>query len=165
MPTFEQIQNEIAAMLSIPDEDLDDVQRKALDAYLDELATAEASKVDGFGQFIRLQSAQAEACKEEAKRLAAKAKTAESRIAFLKAKYVASMQSAGRTQIPGTAYTISIRENENVAITARVETLPEIYQRKKITVEPDRIAIRNALKGGAEIPGCTLGKTYSLHIR
>lgn len=165
MPTFDQIQNEIAAMLSIPDEDLDDVQRKALDAYLDELATAEASKVDGFGQFIRLQSALAEACKEEAKRLAAKARTAEARIAFLKAKYVASMQGVGVKKISGAVYTLSVRENEAVAITARVETLPEIYQRKKTTVEPDRIAIRNALKDGAEIPGCTLGKTYSLHIR
>lgn len=165
MPTFEQIQNEIAAMLSIPDEDLDDVQRKALDAYLDKLATAEASKVDGFGQFIRLQTVQAKACKEEAKRLAAKAKTAESRIAFLKAKYVASMQGVGVKKISGAVYTLSVHENEAVAITAQTETLPEIYQRKKITVEPDTIAIRNALKDGAEIPGCTLGKTYSLQIR
>lgn len=164
MPTFEQIQNEIAAMLSIPDEELDDVQRKALDAYLDELATAEASKVDGFGQFIRLQSALAEACAEEAKRLASKAKTAKARIAFLKTKYTASMQGAGIKKIAGNAYTISIRETEAVAVTALVETLPDIYQRKKVTIEPDKIAIKNALKSGVAIPGCTLGMNYSLHI-
>lgn len=165
MPTFEQIQTEIGAMLSIPDEELSEEQRLAMDAYLDELASTEASKVDGFGQFIRLQSALAEACKEEAKRLAVKSKTAEARINFLKAKYIASMQGAGIKKIAGHAYTLSIRENESVAITAQVETLPTVYRKEKITVEPDKIAIRNALKGGVEIPGCTLGKTYSLQIR
>ena len=37
MPTFETIQEEIAGMLSIPDDELTDEQRAAMDAYLDEL--------------------------------------------------------------------------------------------------------------------------------
>ena len=71
MPTFNEIQQEIAGMLSIPDEELTPEQREAMDAYMDELAKVEADKVDGFGQFLKIQSALAEACKEEAKRLAA----------------------------------------------------------------------------------------------
>ena len=66
MPTFNEIQQEIAGMLSIPDEELTPEQREAMDAYMDELAKLEADKVDGFGQFLKIQSTLAEACKEEA---------------------------------------------------------------------------------------------------
>lgn len=47
MPTFNEIQQEIAGMLSIPDEELTPEQREAMDAYIDELAKLEADKVDG----------------------------------------------------------------------------------------------------------------------
>ena len=80
MPNFADIQAEIAAMLDIPDEELTDEQRQVMEDYLDELGVAEAAKVDGFAQFIRLETASAEAMKEESKRLAAKAKTKENRV-------------------------------------------------------------------------------------
>lgn len=165
MPTFEQIQSEIASMLSIPDDELTPEQRSAMDAYMDELATAEQNKVDGFGQFIKLQSALAEACKEEAKRLAAKAKSAESRLAYLKELYITSMRTNGLKKLSGNAYTISVREADAVAVTAQVEALPEIYRRVKTTVEPEKAMIKEALKGGLTIPGCALVKTYSLQVR
>lgn len=163
--SFEQIQFEIATMLSIPDDALTEDQRKEMDVYLDELAVAEKSKVDSFGQFVRLQTARIEACKEESKRLAAKAKTAESRIAWLKMKYIASMQANGVKKIEGDVYTISIRKSEAIAVTAMVDALPVEYQQKKIIVAPDKIAIKDALKRGLEIPGCSLGDTFSLNIR
>ena len=62
-PTFDDIQTEIAAMLDIPDEELTDEQRQVMEDYLDELGVAEAAKVDGFAQFIRLETASAEAMK------------------------------------------------------------------------------------------------------
>lgn len=165
MPTFEQIQSEITSMLSIPDDELTPEQRAAMDAYMDELARAESDKVDGFGQFIKLQFALADACKEEAKRLAAKAKAAESRLAYLKELYITSMRTSGIKKISGNAYTISVREADAVAVTVQVETLPEIYRRTKITVEPEKTLIKEALKGGLNIPGCALVKTYSLQVR
>ena len=51
MPSFSNILDEISAMLSIPDEELTDEQRAAMDAYLNDLARAEADKVDAFGSF------------------------------------------------------------------------------------------------------------------
>lgn len=164
MPTFEQIQSEIASMLSIPDDELTPEQRSAMDAYMDELATAEQNKVDGFGQFIKLQSALADACKEEAKRLAAKAKAAESRLSYLKELYTQSMRTNGLKKLAGNAYTISVRESDIVAV-EDVGALPEIYQRVKTTVEPEKAMIKEALKDGLEISGCRLVKTYSLQVR
>lgn len=163
--TFNDIQQEVAAMLSVSDEDLTPEQREAMDAYMDELAKLEADKVDGFGQFLKIQSALAEACKEEAKRLSAKAKAAESRLAYLKELYTTSMRTNGLKNLSGNAYTISVRESEAVAVTVQTEELPELYRRTKTTVEPDKATIKEALKGGLTIPGCTLVKTYSLQVR
>ena len=52
MPTFNEIQQEITGMLSIPDEEFTPEQRLTMSAYMDELAKIEADKVDGFGQFL-----------------------------------------------------------------------------------------------------------------
>lgn len=165
MPTFEEIQAEIAAMLSIPDEELNDAQRSAMDAYLDQLALQEAAKVDAFAQFLKIQTATADACKKEALRLTSKAKTAENRIAWLKAKYLDIMQANGLKKVQGNAYTLSVRESETVAIPLNVSALPEVFIRRKETSEADKSIIKEALKAGLEVPGCELRKSYSLQIR
>lgn len=164
MPTFNEIQQEIAGMLSIPDEELTPEQREAMDAYMDELAKLEADKVDGFGQFLKIQSALAEACKEEARRLAAKARAAESRLAWLKEHYTIALRENGLKKVSGNAYTISVRESDIVAV-EDVGALPEIYQRVKTIVEPEKTLIKEALKDGLEISGCRLVKTYRLQVR
>ena len=152
MPTFNEIQQEIAGMLSIPDEELTPEQREAMDAYMDELAKVEADKVDGFGQFLKIQAALADACKEEAKRLIAKAKAAEASLARLKEHYTFTLRSNGLKKV-------------SVAVTAQTEELPELYRRTKTTVEPDKAVIKESLKSGLTIPGCALVKTYSLQVR
>ncbi|MFV0348327.1 MAG: siphovirus Gp157 family protein [Halodesulfovibrio sp.] len=164
MTTFSNIQDEISSMLSIPDEDLTDEQRVAMDAYLNDLAGAESDKVDAFGQFVRVESARAEACKKEAQRLLNKAKTAEGRISYLKHLYLCSLQSSGLKKVQGSAYTLSIREADSVDVTD-VAALPDLYLCRKETVEPDKVVLREALKGGMEIPGAALVKTQSLMVR
>lgn len=162
--TFVQIQEEIASMLSIPDEELTPEQRETMASYLDELASMEVSKVDGFGQFLKIQSSHAAACKEEAKRLAGKAKAAESKLAYLKESYLMAMRQQNLKKVSGNAYTLSVRESEAVAVTALVENLPPLYRREKISLEPEKILIKEALKGGISIPGCELVKSYSLQV-
>ena len=163
-PSFSDICDEISSMLSIPDEDLTDEQRAAMSAYLDDLAGQEADKVDAFGSFIRVESARADACKKEAQRLANKAKTAENRISYLKHMYLCTMQSNGLKKVQGSAYTLSIREADSVDVTD-VAALPDMYIRRKESVEPDKTVLKEALKGWLEIPGATLVKTSSLQIR
>ena len=165
MPTFADIQEEIAGMLSIPDEDLTPDQRTALDAYLTELAKLEADKADAFGQFIRLQNAQAQACREEARRLTAKAQATENRIARLKEFYTEAMRRNGLHKVSGGVYTLSVRKAASVAVTARLDDLPALYRRTQTTVEPDQALIREALKEGVDIPGCALVESYRLDIR
>ncbi len=163
--TFNEIQTEIAGMLSVPDEELTPEQKQSMDAYLEELGQLEEAKVDSFGQFLRLQSEIVAACKEEAKRLSAKAKAAENRLAWLKEHYTTTLRTNGLKKVSGRVYSISVRESESVAVTAQPGVLPPLYIRTKVTEEPDKPVIREALKAGIPVPGCELVKTYSLQVK
>lgn len=161
--TFSQIQEEIRNMLDVPDDELTDEQRETLCAYLDELGDQEASKVDSFGEFIRLESARAEALKAEAQRLANKARTAANRISFLKSRYLDAMQRNGLTNVRGQVYALSVRATDVVTITNEV-MLPKRFVVEKTTIMPDKMAIKDALKKGEDIPGAILDKSYSLRV-
>ena len=165
MATFAQIQAEIESMLSIPDNMLTDEQRATMDAYLDELGQQEADKVDAFGQFIRLQSARAEAMKEEAKRLSAAAKCIENRLERLKLYYVGVLRVNKLKRVSGNIYTLSTLKSERVEVPANVSGLGEAFVRRKVKVEPDKKAIGDALKAGQEVPGCRIVESYSLQVR
>lgn len=163
MPTFKDIQDEIRNILDIPDEELTDEQRAAVEDYLNELGQQEASKVDGFAQFVRLEEARAKAMKEEAKRLTSRAKTAEGRLSYLKARYLDIMSSNGLRKVQGDTYTLSVRESKSVVVD--LTTLDEIFLRRKEVVEADNVLIREAIQRGQEVPGCELRSTYSLIVK
>lgn len=161
--TFSQIQDEIRNMLDVPDDELTDEQRETMCNYLDMLGDQEASKVDSFGQFLRIETARAEALKAEAQRLANKARTAANRIAFLKSHYLDAMQRNGLQNVRGQVYALSVRSTDVVTITNEV-LLPKRYVVEKTTIMPDKMAIRDALKKGEDIPGAILDKSYSLRV-
>ena len=163
MPSFSSIEQEISNMLDIPDEQLSDEQKAALDAYLNELGSQEASKIDNFALFVRLESARAEALRAEAQRLSSRARTAENRIAHLKMQYMQAITQAGLQGVKGNVYRLSIRGTDVVKITDDA-VLPSEYVRTKTTVEPDKTAIREALKSGQEVPGAALVKSFSLQV-
>ena len=163
MPTFMQIQDEIAGMLAIPDDELTDEQRWVMYSYLDMLGDQEQAKVDAFAQFVKLESARAEALKTEAARLASKARTAADRISFLKGRYLDAMQRNGLRQVRGQVYALSVRTTDVVTITNEA-ILPERFVVEKTTIMPDKLAIKDALKKGEDIPGAILDKSYSLRV-
>lgn len=163
MPKLTDILEEIRAMLDVNDDELSDEQRDLMDAYLDELGTQEADKVDAIGQFFRIESARVDALKAEANRLAARAKTAQNRLDFLRMRYLQAMQVAGLQKVRGQVYSMSVRSTDVVQITNTV-ILPEQYVTEKTEIVPNKVAIRDALKQGREIPGAQLAKSYSLRV-
>lgn len=165
MSTFRQIQGEISAMLDVPDAELTPEQKAEMDAYLAELGQQEADKVDAFAQFLRLETARMEALKEEARRLSGRARTIESRLSWLKAEYLGIMQYHGLQKVQGNAYTLSTRKSSVVVVPADISGLPEIFLRRKETVEADKAVIKDALKAGQDVPGCELRDSYSLQVK
>lgn len=171
MATFAEIQEEISNMLDIPDDQLDESQRKVMDEYLDELGGQEAARVDAFSQFIRLESARAKALKEESDRLAARAKAAQNRINGFRQHYAAIMADHGLRKIQGEVYTLSLRKSESVEVDDSRENLfdlekidPTLVRCREI-IEPEKAKIREALKAGLALPHCRLVEKSSLQIR
>lgn len=171
MATFAQIQEEIANMLDIPEEELDGEQKKALDQYLDELGSQEAAKVDSFAQFVKFQTDRAKACREESARLTRKARAMENNLARLKNHYKFTMENRGLKKVSGDVYVLSLRKSESVltpdteAELKRLNELYPAYIHEKIEYSPDRKLLKEALKAGAVIPGCSLQESFSLQIR
>ena len=163
MPSLADIEHEIENVLSVDDGTLFDAESAAVDTYLEELANAEAEKIDNFCRYIRMKAADAAAKREEAGRLMNSARSDENTVAFLKARYVAVMRKHGLQKIKGAAYKISMRASDVVSITNE-DKLPPEFMRVKTSTEPDKAAIKAALKDGQEIPGAELAKSYSLQV-
>lgn len=164
LPTFDHIEEELSAMLSIPDEELTEEQKLALEQYLDELGQQEADKIDRFCQFVRIETERAEAIKAESKRLARKAQTAQSRIDYIKARYLNVMQQHGVRKISGKVYTASVRESQAVAIENQA-VIPAEFWKVKEERSVDKVMVKNHIKAGQVVPGCSLIPTYSLQTR
>lgn len=73
-----------------------------------------------------------------------------------------AMIEFGITKIKGKTLTIGLRESESVEITD--ETLID-EQYKRIKVEADKVAIKNALRNGEDVQGARLVKNQNLQIR
>ena len=161
---FSAIQQEIAAMLEVADDDLTPEQREAMDEYLNDLADQEASKVDAFAAFLRAQSASADFCKQEGARLYARAHSIERRLDYLKRRYLETMQDHGLKRVAGNAYALSVRISRAVEVTD-MSAIPAEFIREKIERTADKTALKEALAGGATIPGCVMQERPSLQVR
>lgn len=169
-PSFAHIQAEIANILDIPDNQLSEEQSQLINAYMDELAAQESSKVDSFAGFIRKQAAIAEAMKAESDHLKAKAEAINNKIKSLKNHYIAVMRQHGVKKIAGDIYSISVRENTKTEITdfdalMKYDDGAGMYVTTKLLCAPNKDIIKESLKDGVEVPGCKLEKSYSLNIR
>lgn len=168
MPTLEEIQQEIEAMLDVADDELTGEQRQAMDVYLDELAKMEADKVDAFAGFLKAQEARAKACEEEGKRLLGKAKRIQKQLEASEDFLVSVLLRRGLKRLSGDVYQVSTRRSERVdASFANVNFLEEEGLARVVPakVEPDKDKIKAALKAGRDIPGCKLVEKYSLQVR
>ena len=161
MPSFADIQHEISNILNLAEEELTDEQRALFDAYANELADQEEEKIDGFVSWLRAEQARADYLKEEAKRLQGMARNTERKLDRLKDYYRHVMQSNGLKKVAGKVYSCSVRSCP-IVLVDNEEAVPKEFWKTKVETSIDKTAVRDALKSGAVVPGCSLGKSYSL---
>lgn len=155
---------EINTMLSIPDNELNDEQRAELDKYLDELADAEAEKIDGCVAWMKEQVALAEFYKAESNAFKAKAAARLNAVQRLKDNYLHLFQANGLTKVAGSKYSISIQNSPVVAVDAE-SSIPSEWWREKVERSVDKEGIKKALKSGVTIPGVHLEDNPSIRMR
>lgn len=131
----------------------------------DELHAVEAEaaeKVEATALYLRELDAEAKAAKEEADRMLARVKSMQKRSDYLKAMLLDALHATGKVKTGRV--TVSIRTTKAVEI-AEGADLPEAYTTVKTTVSPNKVAIKQALLDGVEVPGCHIEERESVQIR
>lgn len=122
---------------------------------------AEASdKIEATALYLRELDAEAKAAKDEADRMIARVKSMQKRSDYLKAMLLDALHATGKVK---TAR-VSIRTTQAVAIDEGAN-LPEAYTTVKHIVSPNKVAIKQALIDGIEVPGCHIEERESVQIR
>lgn len=121
-----------------------------------------AEKIEATALYLRELDAEAKADKEEADRMLARVKSLQKRSDYIKAMLLDALHATGKVKTGRV--TVSIRTTKAVEI-AEGADLPEAYTTVKTTVSPNKIAIKQALLDGVEVPGCSLEARESVSIR
>jgi len=121
-----------------------------------------AEKIEATALYLRELDAEAKAAKEEADRMLARVKSMQKRSDYLKAMLLDALHATGKVKTARAS--VSIRTTQAVAIDEGAN-LPEAYTTVKHIVSPNKVAIKQALLDGVEVPGCHLEARESVSIR
>ena len=128
---------------------------------LEELEMARDEKIENICLFIKDLKAEAAAIKTEKDVLDARMKASTKKADSL-TNYLQLMLSGEKFKTSRCA--VSYRKTQAVKITDE-SLLPDTYIRRKVIEEPDKVAIREALKAGGEVAGACLEDRQSMMIK
>lgn len=128
---------------------------------LDALFMEKNQKIENIALWIKNLQADALAYKAEKDAFAARQKAAENKVESLKAWLVSAL---GGQKFSTAKCAVSFRKSEAVQVDD-VNSIPAEWTRIKTTIEPDKTAIKAAIKAGQEITGCKLVENTSVQIK
>ena len=133
-------------------------------ATLESVQIASEEKIIATAMYIRRLDALNKATKETIQDLQERVRADGKRIEALKWLMTKAMDSLQYTEVKSPEVTLRFRKSSSVEITDS-ELLPEQFLRTKTVVEPDKTAIKNALKAGEKIQGAQLVESRNLQIK
>jgi hypothetical protein len=129
--------------------------------WFESLGDEVTTKLDGYAAYIRELEARSQARKEEAERLAKRARLDASLAAFLKERMKQFFQMRGWKKLETPRYRLSLANNGGVLpldITCPVHDLPEEYRIDEMVSRPNVERIRADLEAGTPLPFACLGE-------
>ncbi|WP_302602471.1 siphovirus Gp157 family protein [uncultured Sutterella sp.] len=143
------------------DPDTGEVDGDALAAYA-EYQGAATEKLEATACYVRELEAEAEAIKAEEDRLAKRRKALEGKAARLKTYLMPALEAVGG-KVKGVMASLRISRTQAVYV-FDLDALPDAFKRVKTTIDPDKVALKKALKSGEVIPGAALEDRQSVVI-
>ena len=126
-----------------------------------ELEEARDKKIEGVGLIVKSRAALVDELKEEKKRIT-------DRISVLENQNKGTKEFLARYLDGKKFETARVRYNYRKTTSVQIDDatkVPAEYIRTKITEEPDKVAIKDALKKGESVPGCSLQESNNLTIK
>lgn len=130
-------------------------------ADLDELKMAREDKIENIGLYIKNLEAEKEAVKHEKDNFADREKKLGKKIDSLKG-YLTYALDGQKFSTPKVA--VSFRKSESVLVKDKY-LIPDNYMNLSVVREPNKTAIKNALKRGEEIMGVELLEKRNISIK
>lgn len=127
----------------------------------DALNMAFEEKIENIACYIKNLTSDIGDFKAEEEQLAKRRKSLERKVEYLKRLLCDNM---GGEKYSSARCAVSFRKSEAVQVDS-VEHIPAELLRVKTAVEPDKAAIKDALKAGQEIIGCKLIENTSIQIK
>ena len=164
-----QIQNNYQELFEELDQMVlnDDFSPEDLKLLMQQLEINEAElkeKADAYAAVIRRKKSEADFLKSEAKRLNELASAELKKANMLQERITQALQSRGLNKLESAHFRFGFRTSKAVEIISE-EMVPESYQAIKISKSPDKMAIKQAIQSGTEIPGAMLVERKSLQIK
>ena len=135
---------------------------KHLTELFNEIEATLGNKLDATMYIIKQLESEQQLLKDEAKRLTDRAKTRANKVEFLKSLMFSALNATNETKLKTTKFNYTIKRSESISV-SDVDLLPREYVRLKR--EADKKAVKDALKSGATIEGCSIDEKFSLGVR
>ena len=119
-------------------------------------------KAINYGYVIKNFESEVNIIDEEIKRLNALKKARVNAVEKLKTNISDAMQLFGILEVKAPTFKMNFRKSESVEI---YEGLSQEYITEKISYQPDKIAIKNAIKEGKTVNGAGIIINYNLQIK
>lgn len=127
---------------------------------LSELQMERGTKIENVALWIKNLNADIAACKAEKDSFAEKEKQAKVKLEGLKNWLTFALNG---NKFNTAKVSVSYRKSEAVEVDE--EAVPKKWMVKKVTFAPDKTAIKNAIKQGQNIKGCTLVEKNNIQIK
>ena len=145
-----------------------DLSPEEADARLSEWIDALTDKAAALQAVIARSEAESAFLGSEARAIAAAAKRCDATVERCKGLLVQLLRSqvelGGPGKVTGPGWSAGLTSSKSVIVLSE-GMLPADYFRVKTTREPDKLAIKAAIEGGAEVPGAALEERFSATIR
>lgn len=161
--TLFEISNDLLALYDRIEELGGDVTapdvEQAIDAWFERLSHERDEKLDNYAALIRELETRAQARRDEAKRLADRARRDEEHAAYLKQRLMLFFQDHDLKTVETRRYRLTLQRSGGktpVVLKTDPDQLPEAFQRWKVSADLD--ALREALEQGADLDFAELGE-------
>lgn len=137
---------------------------EGLEDTLESLEVSFEEKAESIIKLWRSKMAEAEAIKSEEMRLSERRKRVEKNAEWLRGYVEREMIRANRTEVKSALFKIGLRYTPARVEVLDAKVIPDAYIRVNITQSPDKVAIKDAIQRGEDVPGCEIRQDLKLQI-
>lgn len=113
-------------------------------------------KVEQILAICKNELSDADALMEESKNLAERAKAAKNRVESLKEYIARSMDAAGKKSLRAGIHQVTVRAPSKSVEITDPGSIPAEFVEYETTIKPDKLAIRQQIEAGIDIPGALI---------